>query len=275
MVLGVDREAVLVRVLRECPAAAPTRRARRRAPGAGPSGGVSHRAPGPRTGFPPRPPRPRRWARGCGRTPACDGMRQACGRPRADRHQGYPRGSASTNGRTDPAVAGPFEPRECRLLAFLVGRTADDVEATVELHVDLAAVVARHLDLVVALLVADLGLRDLAAARALERRCACLVERGAAADRLIRFLGPALVLCRLRGLRRRGGAVASSGGARNRGASDPEGGDRRERAASTPFVLSLMSLLLSFTVPTSRSKLRGGGEMAVRPLERSTKDPRR
>src|SRR4029450_4308601 len=59
-------------------------------------------------------------------------------------------GSSSTHGERTPRSRGPFEPRECRLLAFLVGRTADDVEATVELHVDLAAVVACHLDLVVA-----------------------------------------------------------------------------------------------------------------------------
>ena len=42
-----------------------------------------------------------------------------------------------------------------------VGLAADDVEVAIELHVDLAAVVERDLDLVVALLVADLGLGDL------------------------------------------------------------------------------------------------------------------
>src|SRR5215212_3697210 len=45
---------------------------------------------------------------------------------------------------------------------------ADDVEVTVELHVLLARV-GRYLDLVVALLVADLGLGDFAATRVLER----------------------------------------------------------------------------------------------------------
>ena len=55
-----------------------------------------------------------------------------------------------------------------------VGRS-DDGEVLVELDVDLAAVVQGHLDLVVALLVADLGARDPAAAG--------LGERGVAGPR--------------------------------------------------------------------------------------------
>ena len=69
-----------------------------------------------------------------------------------------------------------------RALRLSVGLVPDDVEVAVELHVDLASVLEGDLDLVVALLVADLGLGDLAAAGVLERRGACPVE-GVAADR--------------------------------------------------------------------------------------------
>ena len=55
------------------------------------------------------------------------------------------------------------------LVGLVVGLGADDLEVLVELDVDLAAVVQGHLDLVLALLVADLGLGDLAAAGLLER----------------------------------------------------------------------------------------------------------
>ena len=50
------------------------------------------------------------------------------------------------------------------VFAGAVGLTADHVEAFVELHVDLEAVVERDLDLVVAVLVAHLGVRDPATA---------------------------------------------------------------------------------------------------------------
>jgi hypothetical protein len=87
-----------------------------------------------------------------------------------------------------------------RAVLLAVGLLADHVKAAVELHVDLAAVVEGDLYLVVALLVADLGLGDLAAARVGERRSAGLVER-AAADRCLRVVSVGLVLGRLGGLR--------------------------------------------------------------------------
>ena len=74
------------------------------------------------------------------------------------------------------------------VLGLVVALGADDVEAAVELHVDLAAVVAGDLDLVVALLVAGLGLRDLATAGRLERSCARSVQ-GTAGDRSVGSLG--------------------------------------------------------------------------------------
>src|ERR687894_142005 len=49
--------------------------------------------------------------------------------------------------------------------AFMVGQSAEHVEVPVEVDVDLAAVVAGHLDLVVALFVTDLGVDHAALAR--------------------------------------------------------------------------------------------------------------
>src|SRR5207342_1480865 len=63
-----------------------------------------------------------------------------------------------------------------RSVAIAVG--ADDVEALVELDVDLAAAVERDLDLVVALLVADLGPGDPAAAGVDEGGCTGLLQDG-------------------------------------------------------------------------------------------------
>jgi hypothetical protein len=54
-------------------------------------------------------------------------------------------------------------------LSVAVALGADDVEAPVELNVNLGAVGEGDLDLVVALLVADLGAGDLAPAGVLER----------------------------------------------------------------------------------------------------------
>ena len=51
-----------------------------------------------------------------------------------------------------------------------VGGLVDRVEATIEMDIDLAAVVPGHLDLVVALLVASLGGGDPPAARGVEGR---------------------------------------------------------------------------------------------------------
>jgi hypothetical protein len=59
----------------------------------------------------------------------------------------------------------------------VVSLLLDHVERAIELHVDLTAVVARDLDLVIALLVADLAAGDLATAGGLERRGTGLVER--------------------------------------------------------------------------------------------------
>src|SRR5690349_14251103 len=61
----------------------------------------------------------------------------------------------------------------------MVDFLADDVERAVELDVDLAAVGLGDLDLVVAVLVALLGLGDLAAAGGLQRRRARAVQGGA------------------------------------------------------------------------------------------------
>jgi len=68
---------------------------------------------------------------------------------------------------------------------LVIGARADDVEALVELDVDLAAVVERDLDLVVALLVAYLGLGHPALAGLLERCGAGLVQ-GLARDGRVR-----------------------------------------------------------------------------------------
>jgi hypothetical protein len=83
-----------------------------------------------------------------------------------------------------------------------VGRLVGDVEAAIEMDVDLAAVVADDLDLVVALFVADLGPGDSAATGGIERRGLCLLERPAV-DRLGGVGGPALGRPRLALLRRR------------------------------------------------------------------------
>src|SRR5680860_1147310 len=68
--------------------------------------------------------------------------------------------------------------------AGVVGRLCvrlgtDDVEGLVELHVELGAVGSGDLDLVVALLVIDLGAGDSAAARVLECDCGRVYERAA------------------------------------------------------------------------------------------------
>ena len=65
-----------------------------------------------------------------------------------------------------------------------VALLADHVEAAVELDVDLAAVGARDLDLVVALLVADLGLGDRAVD--LVQRCGARLIEGAGGNRGLR-----------------------------------------------------------------------------------------
>ena len=70
-----------------------------------------------------------------------------------------------------------------RVLGLPVSRVADQVEAAVELDVDLAAVGLGDLDLVIALLVANLGLGDGAAAGRPERDRARFLERFAG-DRL-------------------------------------------------------------------------------------------
>src|SRR6185295_4151121 len=62
---------------------------------------------------------------------------------------------------------------------LVVGLFADDVEAAVELNVRLTAIGAGHLYLVVALLVADLGAGDLAAAGRLQSSSTCLLQRRA------------------------------------------------------------------------------------------------
>ena len=64
-------------------------------------------------------------------------------------------------------------------LGVVLGRAvalgAEDVEVAVQVHVDLAAVLAGDLDLVVALFVADLGPGDLAAADVGQGGLACLL----------------------------------------------------------------------------------------------------
>src|SRR5918995_3794832 len=67
------------------------------------------------------------------------------------------------------------------ILLLGVRRRADDVEVAVELDLDLGAVRPGDLDLVVALLVADLGLGDLA--RLLGERCGLRLLQRAAGDR--------------------------------------------------------------------------------------------
>src|SRR4029078_7644851 len=69
------------------------------------------------------------------------------------------------------------------VLARAVAARVQDVVVAVEVHVDLAAVAARDLDLVVALLVLELGARDAPAADVVDRDRARLVERGSR-DRL-------------------------------------------------------------------------------------------
>jgi hypothetical protein len=56
---------------------------------------------------------------------------------------------------------------------------ADDVEVLVELDIDLASIIERDLDLVVALFVANLGAGDLALADARESGGLCPLEGGA------------------------------------------------------------------------------------------------
>src|SRR5687768_11116023 len=86
--------------------------------------------------------------------------------------------TSSTERRTSVVVA---------RVRLAIGHPLDDVEVLVELHVDLLATVERDLDLVVAVLVADLGLGDLAAARVRQRRGGGLGER-VAGDRLLAFV---------------------------------------------------------------------------------------
>src|SRR3954469_25301681 len=73
--------------------------------------------------------------------------------------------------------------------AARVGLAADDGEVLVELHVDLAAVGLGHLDLVVALLVVDLGPGDPAAPGLGERRGAGLLQCVAADGDVRPFFG--------------------------------------------------------------------------------------
>ena len=70
----------------------------------------------------------------------------------------------------------PVTTRQSSALRLVVGLVADHVELLVELDVDLGAVVEGDLDLVVALLVADLGLGDPALAGVLEGGGRGLVE---------------------------------------------------------------------------------------------------
>ena len=75
------------------------------------------------------------------------------------------------------------------VLATLVGLAAHDVEVAVELDVGLATVVEGDLDLVVALLVADLGVRDRALAGVGQRRGARLLQ-GRTVDGLLAAPSP-------------------------------------------------------------------------------------
>src|SRR5918998_1283180 len=62
--------------------------------------------------------------------------------------------------------------------AFLVGQSAEHVEVPVEVDVDLAAVVADHLDLVVALFVTNLGADHAALTRVVERSVLRVLDVG-------------------------------------------------------------------------------------------------
>src|SRR3954471_10256917 len=126
------------------------------------------------------------------------------------------------------AAASPHAPRPSTVTATrtatgrrrrpvtAVGRAADDGEVLIELHVDLAAVVEDDLDLVVALLVVDLGAGHAAAAGRGERGVAGLLQR-VAADRHVRTLG-------------RVGSTGGGGDARPAGAED----DGRARGDDEP-----------------------------------------
>ena len=83
---------------------------------------------------------------------------------------------------------------QASILVLVVGRRADDTELAVELDVDLAAVRPGDLDLVVALLVADLGAGD--AARSVGQRGGLGLLQRVAGDRRARWR-------RRRGRRRR------------------------------------------------------------------------
>ena len=72
--------------------------------------------------------------------------------PRLPRFSGSPGGRISLRCRLDASVL---------VRAFVIGRRAEDVEVAVEVDIDLAAVLAGDLDLVVALFVADLGAGNL------------------------------------------------------------------------------------------------------------------
>src|SRR4051794_40292545 len=119
---------------------------------------------------------------------------------------GSSRTDSSPRGRADDGVAAP--PAGCphalrpsavtatrtatgrRRSATAVGRAADDGEVLVELHVDLVAVVESDLDLVVALLVGDLGAGPAAAPGRGEGGAAGLLQC-VSADRSARPLGRA------------------------------------------------------------------------------------
>ena len=79
------------------------------------------------------------------------------------RHQARRYASIGTGHRgQERSVAGRL------VIALVIHRVADNGEGSVQLHVDLASVVERHFDLVVALLVADLGTGDPAFTRVVE-----------------------------------------------------------------------------------------------------------
>src|SRR3954465_3549060 len=112
----------------------------------------------------------------------------------ASRTGSLPRGGAD-------AAASPHAPRPSTVTATrtatgrrrrrsvtAVGRAADDGEALIELHVDLVAVAGGDLDLVVALLVVDLGAGHAAAASRGEGGIAGLLQR-IPADGHVRTLG--------------------------------------------------------------------------------------
>ena len=88
---------------------------------------------------------------------------------------GEQRESAAGHGRDEGAHDVVSRRRRRRTRRGAVALGADDLEVRVELDVDLGAVVEGHLDLVLALLVVDLGPGDLAAAGLLER---CLARPG-------------------------------------------------------------------------------------------------